>query len=82
MSGDSIRELLRAQPFERFEVHLSSGDVYQVQHPEQVLLTGASLYIWYPDSDPHSDHVVRCSLLHVTGVEYAEKRAKKKGGKP
>jgi hypothetical protein len=79
MSGDSIRELLRAQPFEPFEVHLSSGDVYQVKHPEQCLLTGASLYIWYPD-DPN-DHVARCSLLHITGVEYAEKRPKKKGGK-
>jgi hypothetical protein len=79
MSGDSLRELVRAQPFEPFEVHLSSGDVYQITHPEQVLVTGASLYIWYPD--PDRDHVVRCSLLHITGVEYAEKRAKKKGGK-
>lgn len=80
MSGESIRELTRAQPFQPFEVHLSSGDVYQVGHPEQVLVTGASVYIWYPDSDKE-DHVVRCSLLHITGVEYAEKRAKKKGNK-
>ena len=81
MSGDSIRELMRAQPFEPFEVHVSSGDVYQVNHPEQALVTGASLYIWYPESDPHSDHVVRCSLLHITGVEHGERRPKKKGGK-
>ena len=80
MSGDSLRELIRAQPFQPFEVHLSSGDVYQVQHPEQVLVTGASMYIWYPDSDK-DDHVVRCSLLHITGVEYSEKRSKKKGTK-
>ena len=80
MSGDSIRELIRAQPFQPFEVHLSSGDVYPVGHPEQVLVTGASVYIWYPDSEKE-DHVVRCSLLHVTGVEYAERRSKKKGGK-
>ena len=79
MSGDSIRELVRAQPFEPFEVHLSSGDVYQVTHPEQALVTGATLYIWYPDIG--RDHVVRCSLLHITGVEHAEKRSKKKGGK-
>ncbi len=80
MSGDSIREMLRTQPFEPFEVHMSSGDVYQVGHPEQVLVTGANLYIYYP-SDP-GDHVVRCSLLHITGVEYAERRPKKtKGGK-
>jgi hypothetical protein len=79
MSGDSIRELLKTQPFPRFEVHLSSGDVYQIHQPERVFVTGANMFIWYPD-DP-GDHVVRCSLLHITGVEYAEKRAKKKGGK-
>jgi hypothetical protein len=80
MSGDHVRELVRAQPFQPFEVHMSSGDVYQVSHPEQALVTGASIYIWYPDSEKE-DHVVRCSLLHVTGVEYAEKRPKRKGGK-
>lgn len=80
MSGDSLRELIKAQPFEPFEVHMSSGDVYQVRHPEQAFVTGASLYIWFPDSDKE-DHVARCSLLHISGVEYVEKRAKKKGGK-
>ena len=80
MSGDAIRELLRGQPFEPFEVHMSSGDVYQVRHPEQAFMTGASLYIWFPE-DP-GDHVARCSLLHITGVEHTEKRHKKKGGQP
>ena len=79
MSGDSIRELMRTQPFVAFEVHVSSGDVYQVHHPEQCLVTGSNLYIWFPE-DP-DDHVARCSLMHITGVEYAEKRSKKKGGK-
>ncbi len=79
MSGDTIREFLKAQPFEPFEVHMSSGDVYQVNHPEQAFVTGASLYIWYPN-DPN-DRVARCSLLHITGLEYAERRSKKKGGK-
>jgi hypothetical protein len=59
---------------------MSSGDVYQVKHPEQALVTGASLYIWFPESEKE-DHVVRCSLLHVTGVEYSERKPKKKGGK-
>ena len=77
MSGDALRELVRAQPFQPFEVHLSSGDVYQVYHPEQALVTGASIYIWYPESEKE-DHVVRCSLLHVTGVEYAKNVPRKR----
>ena len=79
MSGDSIRERLRKQPFEPFEVHMSSGDVYQVKHPEQALVTGANVYIWYPETD----HVASCSLLHITGLEISEARSKRapKGGK-
>jgi hypothetical protein len=77
MSGDLIRERLRKQPFERFEVHMSSGDVYQVRHPEQGFVTGANLYVW----DPETDHVASLSLLHITGLEVTEGRPKKKGGK-
>lgn len=80
MSGESIRELLKAQPFVPFEVQMSSGDAYRVNHPEHGLLTGAAFYIWFPD-DP-DDRVARCSLLHITGVELAAKHSKKKGGKP
>ena len=47
MSGESIRELVRAQPYEPFEVHLSGGEVHRVGHPEQVLLAGSQLYIYY-----------------------------------
>ena len=79
MSGDSIREMLKTQPFTPFEVHMSSGDVYQITHPEQVLVTGANMFIWYPEEP--GDHVVRCSLLHITGIEYIEKRSRKKGSK-
>ena len=78
MSGDSIRERLRKQPFESFEIHMSSGDVYQVRHPEQALVTGANVYIWFPETD----HVASCSLLHITGLEITEARQRKpKGGK-
>jgi hypothetical protein len=58
---------------------MSSGDVYQVRHPEQGFVTGANLYIWYPETD----HVASLSLLHITGLEITEIKPKKsKGGKP
>jgi hypothetical protein len=79
MNGDQVRQRLKKQPFEPFEVRMSSGDVSQIQHPENVLVTGANHFKWYPD-DP-GDHVVHCSLLHVSGLEYIERRAKKKGPK-
>ncbi len=77
MSGDSIRERSRKQPFEPFEIHMSSGEVYQVRHQEQGFVTGANVYGWYTETD----HVAMCSLLHITGIEATESRPKKKGGK-
>jgi hypothetical protein len=79
MSGESIREMLKAQPFKPFEVHMSSGDVYLVDHPEHGWVAGAAFYVWLANQP--GDRVARCSLLHVTDVEYSEGQAKKKGGK-
>lgn len=78
MSGDSIREMLRAEPFEPFEVHLSGGEAHLVSHPELAWIAGSQLYIYYPKTD----RVARCSLLHVTSLEYTQNApGKKKGGK-
>ena len=78
MSGESIREMLRTEPFAPFEIHLSGGEVHRVNHPERVLLAGSQVYIYYPDTD----RVARCTLLHVTSLEYSQKPLqKKKGGK-
>lgn len=64
MNAETIRELLRRQPFEAFEVHLTNGEVYSVRHPEQALLAGSRLLIYYPETD----RLVWCSLLHVANI--------------
>ena len=63
MNPDSIRQLLRAQPFEPFEIRMSNGDTYPVRHPENVLPTGSRL-VWV---DPAADIINVLSLLHING---------------
>ena len=78
MSGESIRKLMRAQPFVPFEIHLSGGEVHRVTHPESAWVAGSEVYVYYPDTD----RVAWLSLLHVTSVEHTQNgHAKKKGGK-
>jgi hypothetical protein len=78
MNGESIREMLRAQPFAPFEVHLSGGEVHRVTHPELAWVAGSEFYVFYPEGD----RVARCSLLHVTSLEHSQRpMQKKKGGK-
>ena len=78
MSGESIRKLLRAQPFFPFEIHLSGGEVHHVTHPELAWVAGSEVYVYYPESE----RVAWCSLLHVTSLERSQNgQPKKKGGK-
>jgi hypothetical protein len=64
MNAETIRELLRRQPFEPFEVHMSNGEVYAVRHPEQALLAGSRLLIYFPATDK----LAWCALLHIANI--------------
>jgi len=72
MTGDTLRSFLRRQPFEPLRVKLSSGESFEVRHPEMALLTRAGLIICLPDEagDP-SDRIEFCSFLHIASVETA-----------
>jgi hypothetical protein len=65
MGAEPIREMLRRQPFEPFEVVLSNGERYPVRHPEFAVLVRQTLVIGYPDSD----RISICGLLHIASIE-------------
>jgi hypothetical protein len=49
MSAIVIRESLSRRPFEPFRIRLSSGDAYDVRHPENALLVKSGIYLSLPD---------------------------------
>ena len=78
MSGESIRKLIRAEPFVPFEIHLTGGEGHRVPHPELAWVAGSHVCVYYPEKD----WVAWLSLLHVTSVELAANgKTQKKGGK-
>ena len=71
MSPEALRQELRRQPFVPLRVYLTDGKVYEVRHPEMVLLSQREAYIG-KESTPGSGIAVECdlvSLLHVVRVE-------------
>jgi hypothetical protein len=64
MNAEATDQVLRRQPFDPFEVHLTIGEVYAVRRPEPVFLAGARLLIHHPENH----QLVWCSLLHVANV--------------
>lgn len=70
MTVQTFRDLLSQRPFKPFRLVVSSGQTYDVRHPEMAMLTRTSILV---GTDVGEDDVPAefkiCSLLHVTAVE-------------
>jgi hypothetical protein len=70
MTLQTFRELLAQRPFKPFRLVMSSGQSYDVRHPEMAMLTRMSMLV---GTDIAEDGVPAefkiCSLLHVATVE-------------
>lgn len=71
MSPADIRILTKRKPFRPFRVVTSDGTIYEVRHPDLVMIGLSSIIIGYPsDQDPEaysrSDIV---SLRHIIRLE-------------
>ena len=80
MTLKEFRELLTQRPFKPFRLVMSSGEKYEVRHPEMAWLTRTIMFVGIDevrDGVPASFKM--CSLLHVTAIEPIEPQATGKG---
>ena len=72
---DTLKDLLSRRPFSPFRVILSSGDRFEVRHPEFAWLVKGGIYVGLPaeagaNGQPDlPERAVFCSALHLTAVE-------------
>jgi len=70
MTATNFRDLLRQKPFRPFRLVMSSGESYEVRHPEMAwvlkndILVGTDII----DDDMPAEFRI-CPLLHVATVE-------------
>ena len=70
MTVQTFRDYLAAQPFKPFRVVMSSGQYYDVRHPEMAWVTKSDLLVGIPELDEDVPATHRTlSLLHITAVE-------------
>lgn len=70
MTVQTFRELLTQRPFRPFRLVMSSGQTYDVRHPEMAMLTRTSILVGIDETDEGVPAEFKiCSLLHVTAVE-------------
>jgi hypothetical protein len=70
MTLQTFRELMSQRPFKPFRLVMSSGQAYEVRHPEMAWLTRTSILVGIDAEDDGVPAEFKiCSLLHVTAVE-------------
>jgi hypothetical protein len=69
MSPETLRNLLAKQPFEPFRVTASSGETYDVRHPEMGWVTRNELLVGITERDGIPARYKTLALLHITAVE-------------
>ena len=70
MTVQTFRDLLTDRPFRPFRLVMSSGQTYEVRHPEMAMLTRTDILVGLDESnDGIPARFKICSLLHVTAIE-------------
>jgi hypothetical protein len=70
MTVQTFRELLSQRPFRPFRLVMSSGQTYEVRHPEMAWLTRTDLLVGVGETDDGVPAEFRiCSLLHMATIE-------------
>jgi len=70
MTVQTFREMLARRPFQPVRLTMSSGQTYEIRHPEMAMLTRTSILVGVdlaPDGVPAEFKIL--SLLHVTAIE-------------
>lgn len=59
-----IRNYLNAVPFQPFEIHTSSGEIFRVEHPENAAVVKNWVMV-----ATEGDNALMLSPLHIVAVE-------------
>ncbi len=81
MTIDILRDHLFKRPFTPFRVVASSGQAYDVRHPENAILIKGGLVVAYGDGNGElPDHVATLSLMHISAIENIPDRKRRRRG--
>jgi len=72
MSRQYILEMLRQRPFQVFRIHVSDGTVYEIRHPEMMVVGRTKALVFFPPEEiplPAIERYEVVALLHITRLE-------------
>jgi len=74
----SIRELNHALPFVPYEVHMASGETYEVPHPDFVSISPRDSYMIIIDAEERPHHLNALLIDRASPLNGHQPRRKRK----
>lgn len=68
MRPEDLREFTRKNPFEPYRIHVTSGQVYDISHPDQVIVLRSRLVIGVGGENGVPDRVEDVALIHIMRI--------------
>ena len=64
---EDVKERLKRRPFQPFRIQITTGEVFDIRHPDLVLVGTRALVIGIPDKDQpeYFDQSCMVALMHV-----------------
>ena len=79
MTLQDFQKLLKARPFQPFRLVTSSGEKYEVRHPEMAFLLRTKIVLGLdPDGQGIADDWTMISLLHVSAIEPVHQQTRRR----
>jgi hypothetical protein len=71
MHLDDLQQAARKQPFEPFRIVLTTGEMYDIRHPDLIMVGRRSVIIGIPSKTFPTvyDRTIKVDNLHVVGIE-------------
>jgi hypothetical protein len=84
MTQEELQDAARRQPFEPFRVVLTTGETFDIRHPDLILVGRRSAIIGMTNdlNGTAYDRTMKVDLLHVVGIEELPVLPPSKNGPP
>jgi hypothetical protein len=71
MNNKDLNEVAHRRPFEPFRVTLTTGETYDIRHPDLILVGRRSAILGIPSEPARElfDRSIKVDLLHIVAIE-------------
>lgn len=82
MRRTEVIDALRTSPFRPFRLHVSDGTIYDIRHPEMLMVTHTSVVVGILESSDNGEEVypeiersTTVDLVHLTQIEDLQRQS-------